>query len=313
VHLFYNGLLHVGLAEILYEWNELDEMDSELETGIDLLRQGGKHILVQTGMFGLALHKHARGDLPGAQAVLADIERECKGMDPRIYQDECDQLKLRWQAEQGDLTGLAEQVGRIDLNVPEKIGFGRFAQLFCAAECLCALNQVDGAVDILEKIDISLQKNEIFGRWISTLALQAVVRNKLGDEIRSLDCLKQALMLAEPEGYVRVFLNRGEPMRELLRQLQKQGRDSIFVKHLLASFELRPSVKTSPAAKPAILSKREAELLKLISAGYSNKEIAAELFISLGTVKRHTVNIFTKLDVRNRTEAVAKARQLGLL
>jgi LuxR family transcriptional regulator, maltose regulon positive regulatory protein len=311
--LFYNGVLHVGLAEILYEWNELDEMESELETGINLLRQGGTHILVQTGMFGLALLRHARGDMPGAQAMLADIERECKGMDPRTYQDECNQLRLRWQAEQGDLTGLAEQVSRIELNVPEKIGYGRFAELSCAAECLCALNRMDEAVDILEKIDIALQKNEIFGRRIFVLVLQAVTRNNQKDEKRALDCLREALILAEPEGYVRVFLNRGESMRDLLRQLQKLGGGSEFVKRILGVFVPRPPIKALPALKPAILSKREVELLRLVAAGHSNKEIAAELFISLGTVKRHTVNIFTKLDVRNRTEAVAKARQLGLL
>jgi LuxR family maltose regulon positive regulatory protein len=311
--LFYNGLIHVGLAEVLYEWNELDEMESELKTGMNLLRQGGTHVLIQTGMFGLALLRHARGDMPGAQAMLADIERECKGMDLRTYQDECNQLRLRWQAEQGDPTGLAEQVSKIDLKVPEKIGYGRFAELSCAAECLCVLNRVEEAVDILDEIDISLQKNENFGRRIFVLALQAVVRYKQNDERGALDYLRQALKVAEPEGTVRVFLNRGEPMRGLLHQLQKQGGDSEFVKRLLTGFEPRPFVMVSPAAKPAILSKREVELLRLVAAGHSNKEIAAELFISLGTVKRHTVNIFTKLDVRNRTEAVAKARQLSLL
>jgi LuxR family maltose regulon positive regulatory protein len=146
------------------------------------------------------------------------------------------------------------------------------------------------------------------------LSLQAVVWKNKKAETRALDCLRQALVLAEPEGYVRVFLNRGRPMQELLQHARRQGLSPDFVTRILTAFAAPPSGKPAAPlpARPAILSKREVELLGLIAAGCSNKEIANQLVISLGTVKRHTVNIFNKLDVKNRTEAVARARELEL-
>ena len=104
-------------------------------------------------------------------------------------------------------------------------------------------------------------------------------------------------------------------MHALLRSLQRRGGSPDFVARLLAIFARLAAGQAPPPPPPPpqVLSKRELELLRLIAAGSANKEIARDLVISLGTVKRHTVNIFTKLDVKNRTEAVAKARQLGLL
>ena len=127
--------------------------------------------------------------------------------------------------------------------------------------------------------------------------------------------LQEALQQGEAEDHTRPFLTLGEPMRELLRSSQRRGDVSGFPSRLLTIFSRLEAAQT-PSAEPAppqVLSKRELELLRLIAAGSSNKEIARDLVISLGTVKRHTVNIFTKLDVKNRTEAVAKARELGLL
>jgi ATP/maltotriose-dependent transcriptional regulator MalT len=143
----------------------------------------------------------------------------------------------------------------------------------------------------------------------------ALVHKKLGDERQAVTCLQEALQMAEAEGHARPFIDLGEPLRELLRSAQRRGPSSDFVSRLLAAFARREAGQQppQPAASPQVLSKRELKLVELIAAGYTNKEIASELVISLGTVKRHTVNIFTKLDVKNRTEAVAKAREMGLL
>jgi LuxR family maltose regulon positive regulatory protein len=143
--------------------------------------------------------------------------------------------------------------------------------------------------------------------------------------------LERALALAEPEGYVRIFLDEGQPMQLLLAQwLAQAGASPLreYARHLLSQFDTKaravmPPQKTasltaeplSGPSQPLIepLSPRELEVLHLIAQGRTNKEIAGQLVVAPGTVKAHTSHIYRKLDVTNRTEAVARARQLGLL
>ena len=142
--------------------------------------------------------------------------------------------------------------------------------------------------------------------------------------------LERALLLAEAEGYVRIFLDEAEPMAKLLRRAVSQGIVPRYGKRLLAAFRGPPGqVSLSPGRfwmgqpvprsdlQPSFplegLSERELEVLQLIAAGLSNQRIADELMIALGTVKKHTSNIYSKLNVDKRTQAVARARELHLL
>jgi LuxR family maltose regulon positive regulatory protein len=152
---------------------------------------------------------------------------------------------------------------------------------------------------------------------IEVLTLQALAASH---EDQALKFLRQALILAEPEGYVRVFVDQGKSLIPLLRKAAQRGITPAYIAKLLAAFTTLPSRQETPRMSSSQrttglipLSGREVEVLRLIAGGCSNKEIAAQLVISIGTVKRHTVNIFNKLDVKNRTEAVAHARELGLL
>jgi LuxR family maltose regulon positive regulatory protein len=132
-----------------------------------------------------------------------------------------------------------------------------------------------------------------------------------------LAALEQAVSLARPEGYLRVFLDEGKPIETLLAAGVTKWREPDLLAYagkLLAAFadeSVPPTAGQAPHA--GILSERELEVLRLMAAGCSDREIANELVIAIGTAKRHGANIFDKLDVRNRTEAVTKARQLGLL
>jgi LuxR family maltose regulon positive regulatory protein len=310
---FYSGFLRISLAETFYEWNALDEMESELGKGLQICSQGGMNILCMIGLYTRVMLMRARGDIAGTREALDNIEHQCRHMDPNVYLEDCKYHRLLLQAEQGDPGGLAAWLGQVDLTVGQKIGVNQFGLLFRALRSLLLLERGSEALPVLEKLEAYAREQRFTGWQIFVLTLEAVAWRQKGSEGRALDYLRQALELAEPEGYVRIFLNQGEPIRDLLRAFQKQGGNSPFVTRLLASFEPQQFGHTTPAARLEILSKRELELLGLIAAGRSNKEIAGELYISIGTVKRHTVNIFNKLDVKNRTEAVAKARELGLL
>jgi LuxR family maltose regulon positive regulatory protein len=176
------------------------------------------------------------------------------------------------------------------------------------------LDKVPECLSVLEPI--AARRGYIL--WlIQILILQAITSYKRNAREDAYRCMTRALSMAEPEGMLRVFLDEGEPVREILvasRPLLQNGLLVTFVSKLLAAFGPETSSQQqSRQPSLSVLSKRELELLTLIAAGRSNKEIAGELFISIGTVKRHTVNIYNKLDVKNRTEAVAKARELGLL
>jgi LuxR family maltose regulon positive regulatory protein len=123
--------------------------------------------------------------------------------------------------------------------------------------------------------------------------------------------LKRALILAEPEGFVRVFIDEGEPIAHLLRQFAASGFMPEYVGKLLATFSSSYSGKVQSLSDP--LSERELEVLRLIIAGLTNREIAGELVVSLGTIKTHINHIYQKLDVNSRTQAVARARELKLV
>ena len=158
------------------------------------------------------------------------------------------------------------------------------------------------------------------GRAIEILALQALARQAQGQTQLALDSLQQALILAEPEGYVRVFVDEGSPMAALLYEAAAQGLAPEYVGRLLALFppaepepsrDRDPQSDQTPIVEP--LTRRELEVLQLIADGHSNREIAQQLVLTPGTVKVHTRNIYGKLGVNSRTQAVAKAKTLAIL
>ena len=155
--------------------------------------------------------------------------------------------------------------------------------------------------------------------------LRALVQDELSqragaaaDAERDLADLERALGQAEPEGYVQVFVNEGKPMAGLLRRAIAAGVARAYASRLLEALD-RTAVKREPAAatgpSPLVepLTERELEVLRLMAAGLSNREIATELVLAMGTVKAHLHNIYGKLGVRGRTQAAARARELGLL
>ena len=141
-----------------------------------------------------------------------------------------------------------------------------------------------------------------------------MLREKGGDGAAATELLGSALALAAPEGYRRSFMDQGEAMAQLLYRAALEGVESEFCQQILAQFPTASELeKRSWEGLVEALSEREFEVLTLIAEGLSNQEIAQALFVSLYTIKSHARNIYGKLGVKNRTEAVAKARLFGLL
>ena len=161
------------------------------------------------------------------------------------------------------------------------------------------------------------------GEAIEILALEAVALRAKGEKEQAVSTLAQALALAEPEGYVRTFADEGSSMAALLSEVleaQQRGRlapdvPAYYLRKLLAVLERDDLGVTTPAGVELreALSERELEVLAMLAAGKSNRQIASELFIALSTVKTHIKNIYGKLGVHSRMQAVSRAREIGLL
>ena len=150
--------------------------------------------------------------------------------------------------------------------------------------------------------------------------LQALDFQARGDKTRAMTKLENALNLAEPGGFIRIFVDEGPPMARLLYEALSRGIAPDYVQRLLAAFPVAEPDQTDTSESRAPdsvliepLSDREIEVLRLVAEGLTNPDIATRLFLSLHTIKAHTRNIYGKLGVHNRTEAVARARALGVL
>ena len=195
----------------------------------------------------------------------------------------------------------------------DEIPYLREPEYLILAHLLLAQGDYDAALALSWRL---LQKTETanrMGRVIEVLILQALAFHGKKDMDRALAVLERALSLAQPEGYVRTFLDEGEPLARLLYQARSRQTGAGYAAELLTAMG-GASGATQPPAQPLIepLSVRELEVLKLIEAGYSNQEIASKLYISIATVKRHISTIYAKLGARSRTQAISLGRELRL-
>jgi LuxR family transcriptional regulator, maltose regulon positive regulatory protein len=217
----------------------------------------------------------------------------------------------RWCAERG-------------LGVEDEPSYLREREHLILARVLFAQGEVDQARRLLERHLEEAQAQRRRGSEIEILMLQALALWDKGEKERAVSILTQALTLAEPEGYVRTFVDEGPQMATLLsevlnahqrRHLERPDRPSAhYLRKLLAVLEQAASGATPLTAQlPEPLSERELEVLILIEAGKSNRRIAQELFVTAGTVKTHIRSIYRKLDAHSRTQALVRARDLNLL
>lgn len=327
-----------GMGELLYEFNQLDQAQAHLQKAFELAETGGNADYLFTASLALArVHRHssccARSERELYNATLSHARLyralgEWEIADGYIHQAE--RLAHRMQApflialvtdEQARLSIAKNELDQARLRVSENVQALESSTILpyvlenlAWARVAIARHEPKQA---LQRLDELLQLIENAGmRWfvIQNLNLQALAYEMDGQGDRALDNLARALSIGEAGGFVRTFLDEGPAMARLLRRARSQGIMPQYVAKLLAEFtkEQKPdAVFEQTLIEP--LSKRELEVLRLIAAGCSNKEIASQLFITISTVKRHTVTIFQKLGVENRTQAVAQARGLRLL
>ena len=314
------GLAYQGLGKLHYEWNELETAVRYLRLGIEFGHRGGLTGLEINSRSALAFTLQAQHDPDGADEVLRQIAAMTEQHHHPVYAAiaAVQEARLRLSQDRLDQAVLwAETCGlHVDDMAPS---YSHEAEYLTLARVFIARDQAEAVLDLLDRLQEEAESDRRTGSLIEILILCALARQMSGDTASALVALESALTLAEPEGYVRTFVDEGKPMAELLLQARSRGIRPDYVKKLLAVFgaeEKSLPLPGPPAPQSSLiepLSPRELELLSLVADGQSNKEIAQELVVAIGTVKKHLNNIFGKLNVSNRTQAVARARELDLL
>jgi LuxR family maltose regulon positive regulatory protein len=317
------GIAHVGIAESLYEQNDLEGAMHHAMEGIRLRELGGFATYPLLGHFILARVLQARGDLDGALEAYQAAKRSAHNYpEDRLAALMGDRWCWLWLAQGNVETAFRwareHRLGPVD-PIPyvleiEQLGVARVLVALATAQGPTPGGEGHEALALLARLLEAAEAQERTGSLIKILPLLALAFQAQGDVDRALSALSRALSLAEPEGYVRTFIDEGEPMARLLRLALSRGIAPDYVARLLAALGEEAEL-TSPAMESLVepLTERELEVLRLIVAGLSNPEIAEELFIAVSTVKSHVNHIYGKLGVESRTQALVKAQDLGLL
>jgi len=233
-------------------------------------------------------------------------------------------LKAVIWARQGRVTEAMEWAAERGLSVDDDISYMSEFEHMTLARVLIARyesERVTGAAhdatSLLERLLDAAEQGGRMGSVIEILAVQALAHQAHGDTPSALASLERAVSLAEPEGYVRVFVDEGRAMAHLLQEAVSRGVAPDGARRILAAFPSTGPGDDHPSATRCegkeLLSEREIEVLQHIAAGLTNREIAEKLYLSVYTVKAHARSIYDKLDAHSRTQAAARARELGIL
>ena len=310
--------MYVGMSEVHRERDDLPAATQQLLRSQEL----GEHTGLPQNRYrwrvAMARIREAEGDLGGALDLLNEAERLYVGdFFPNVRPVPALRARVRVaRGEWGEALGWAREQG---LSVDDDLSYLREFEHITLARVLLARYQderaeasLHEATRLLERLLRAAEEGARTGSVLEILVLQALARQARGDIPAALAVLQRALTLAEPEGYVRIFVDEGPPMASLLRAAAKQGIARNYVRRLLAA--VSKTEHDSPIKQALIdpLSERELDVLRLLGTDLGGPDIARELMVSLNTVRTHTKNIYAKLAVTNRRAAVRRAAELGL-
>jgi ATP/maltotriose-dependent transcriptional regulator MalT len=324
-HLGAISVVEVGMADVLCEWNDLEAALSHMTQAMTFIPLWSKADDIALAYIILSRIHQAQGNpIAALEAIKKGIQliRTCG-----VFSEAHDavwtaQVKL-WLTQDDSLA-----VSRWSASLEKGISSGDPLRFECElaritlARVYVAQKKPDEAIRLLSCLEESAAASGRTGRLIEILVLKALALRRLGETAQALAVLAKSLALAEQEGYIRIFVDEGNSMEELLQIYSKRVGDSLkaYVDKLLNAFKIpagKPAHLSTSPTQPGLLIEpltgREAEVLCLLAAGLSNQEIAERLVLSEGTIKTHTHNLYSKLGVQSRTRAIARAKALNLI
>jgi LuxR family maltose regulon positive regulatory protein len=322
---YHAGEAHVGIAQVLYQRNQLDEALQHAAQGVEFCRQVIELTELDVALVALAWVRQAMGDPDGALEAMEEACRTYARPDVVALAYPAWSERARLRLTLGRVEAAARWTREQGLTEHDEVSYLREGDHLVLARVLVAQGQPDRALGLLERLDALAASQGRTGSLIQIRALRALALQAADEHQGALTLLAETLELAAPEGHVRVFADEGPPMAALLRSLlgtrrrarAAAGAGTEHLHRVIQAFQpaTAPADSTARAGLGLIepLTDRELEVLRLLAAGRRNRDIAAELVVTLETVKKHTSHIFDKLGAANRTEAVAHARRLGLI
>jgi LuxR family maltose regulon positive regulatory protein len=316
------GSLYGNLGMILCESNELDEGIRLIKKGIELSEQGRDPVIMASCQISLLRGLIYRTDFAGAFKLMEKINEYAGDfrLPPWITNTASAFNVYMWIAS-GNLNKAAQWAKEKGLSVDNKLTNLREFEYLALAHILIAQKQLDDADQLLQRLIENAKAGDRVYMMIEMRLWRALIFKAKQDTAAALGELKLALSLAEPGGFIMIFVSKGKPVAELLEKIlavKKRDHDITtagfslsYAQKIMSAFRAATPPKIEGLMDP--ISERELEVLYLIAAGLSNREIADKLFISLNTVKTHTKNINSKLNVNSRTKAITRAKELGLL
>lgn len=327
------------LARILYQRNSLDEAEEQILRAISLSEQGQEPVLWLSSQMALARINIVRGKGDAAMEIAGQAKITFETVFPNNFL--ADKFMPRLWLMLGDESTAADCADSwanllfsqaAELSKEETL-FRLLQQgiyendirnvwseipLLTYARVKLAQGKLEGLVELLGSVHQDVEAKQWKSILIETIILEALVFRAAGNSRAALLSLRDALVLAEKENYLRVFADEGKPMLQLLQQAKRRGIASNFISKILAAFKAPAEIgsgqfDTKLNYLPDPLTRRETQILELICDGASNQDIAQRLYIGLSTVKNHIHSIYGKLDTDNRAQAVIRAHELGLL
>lgn len=325
------GWLLAVWGEALAELNDLDGALHQTKQGVELVKRGGDVAMLSWSYLCLVRVSFSQGDTSGLETIIQRTEKIGRESDmPPWFTNQMsawqtrlwlaqDKLALasQWAEERGLTTaGKARPAHELD--------YFWLIEYVVLARLLLAQERLEEAAQLLSELLGAAEKGGRTSRVIEILILQALAFQAKGDTEQAIITMERAVRLAEQEGFTRIFVDEGPPMRRLLSEALSREMAPDYIRRLLAAFPAAEQEQATPVFNQTktrspesemveSLSERELEVLQFVAQGLTNQEIASRLFLSLNTVKVHTRNIHGKLGVHSRTQAVARARTLGIL